>query len=190
MQVRAFWDQCYTWPGAPAVATTQVSLNEYLATDYEPDCDYVDGELEERNVGEKEHSAVQAFFIKWFAANEEQWKLEAYPEIGMQVSPTRVRIADVAILPAKIPFEAVLTRPPVAVVEVLSPEDRVSRYQARLDDYRSMDIANIWVIDPMRRKAYDCSHGGWQPTDRLLIRDCPVDIPLDPLWKKLHELHS
>jgi len=172
------------------VATTQVSLNEYLATDYEPDCDYVDGELEERNLGEKEHSAVQAFFIKWFAAYEEQWKLEAYPEIRMRVSPTRVRIADVAILPVKIPFEGVLGRAPVAVVEVLSPEDRVSRYQARLDDYRSMGIANIWVIDPMRRKAYNCSQGAWQPTDRLFIANSPVAIPLDPLWKKLDELHS
>src|SRR5271157_1742845 len=81
-------------PGAAAVATTQVSLNEYLRTDYEPDCDYVDGELEERNVGEKEHSAVQAFFIKWFAVYEEQWGLEVCPEIRMRVSPTRVRIAD------------------------------------------------------------------------------------------------
>jgi hypothetical protein len=83
------------------MATTQVSLNEYLTTDYEPDCDYVDGELEERNVGEKEHSIVQAFFIKWLAAFEEQWKLEACPGIRMRVSPTRVRIADVAILPIK-----------------------------------------------------------------------------------------
>ena len=150
----------------------------------------MDGELEERNVGEKEHSAVQAFFIKWFATHEEQWKLEAYPEIRIRVSLTRVRIADVAILPVKIPFEGVLGRPPVAVVEVLSPEDRVSRYQARLDDYRSMGIANIWVIDPMRRKAYDCSQGAWQTTDKLLIINSPVEIPLDPLWKKLDELHS
>ena len=177
-------------PGAPAMATTQVSLDEYLRTDYEPDCDYVDGELEERNVGETEHSAVQAFFIKWLATHEEQWKLEAYPEIRMRVSPTRVRIADLAILPLQRNYEAVLTRPPVAVIEVLSPEDRVSRYQQRLDDYRAMGIANVWVIDPMRRKAFDCSQGGWQPVEKLLITNPPVEIPLNPLWKKLEELHS
>ena len=61
------------------MATTQVSLDEYLRTRYRPDVDYVDGELEGRHVGEKEHSAVQAFFVKWFAAHEEEWKLEAYP---------------------------------------------------------------------------------------------------------------
>ena len=172
------------------MATTQVSLEEYLRTDYEPDCDYVDGELEERNVGEQEHSIVQAFFIKWLAKFEEQWRLEACPEIRLRVSPTRVRIAEVAILPLQRAFEAVLTRPPVAIIEVLSPEDRVSRYQQRLDDYRTMGVANIWVIDPMRHKAYDCSQGGWQPVDRLLIANTPFEIPLDALWKKLQELHS
>jgi len=29
-----------------------VSVREYLTTSYRPDCDYVDGRIEERNVGE------------------------------------------------------------------------------------------------------------------------------------------
>jgi len=172
------------------MATTQVSLEEYLRTDYEPDCDYIDGELEERNLGEKEHSAVQAFFIKFMAAHEQAWQLEAYPEIRLRIAPRRVRVADVAILPVKTPFEAVPSRPPLAIVEVLSPEDRVSRYQARLDDYRAMGVAHIWVIDPMRRKAYDCSQGGWQPVEKFVIANTAVEIPLDPLWSKLEDLHS
>ena len=43
------------------MTTTHLSLEEYLRTDYEPDCDYVDGELEERNAGELQHSAVLGF---------------------------------------------------------------------------------------------------------------------------------
>lgn len=172
------------------MATTQISLDEYLRTDYEPDCDYVDGELEERNLGEKEHSAVQAFFVKFLALHEEAWQLEAYPEIRLRIAPRRVRVADVAILPVKAAFEAVLTTPPVAIVEVLSPEDRVSRYQQRLDDYRTMGVANVWVIDPMRRKAYDCTRGDWQPVEKFAIANPRVEIRLDRLWKKLEELHS
>jgi len=171
------------------MATTQVSLDEYLRTDYEPDCDYLDGELEERNLGEREHSVVQAFFA-WLFMQESAWNLQACPELRIQVAPTRVCIADIAVVSVNDPYEAVATRPPVAIVEVLSPLDRVSRYQERLDDYRAMGVANIWVIDPMRRKAYDCSQGGWQPVDKLVIANSPVEIPLDPLWKKLDELHS
>ena len=172
------------------MATTQVSLDEYLRTDYEPDCDYVDGELEERNLGEQEHSITQAFLIKWLGKHEDEWKLEACPEIRLRIAPRRVRVADVAILPLNRAFENVLTTPPVAIVEVLSPEDRVSRYQQRLDDYRAMGVAHIWVIDPMRRKAFDCSQGGWQPVEKLIITSSPVEIPLDPLWNKLEILHS
>ncbi len=34
-----------------------VSITEYLATAYHPDVDYVDGRIEERNVGEKSHAS-------------------------------------------------------------------------------------------------------------------------------------
>jgi hypothetical protein len=34
------------------MSATAVSLSEYLQTDYRPDVDFIDGELEERNVGE------------------------------------------------------------------------------------------------------------------------------------------
>jgi len=40
-------------------AAAAVSLEEYLCTSYDPDCDYADGELEDRNVGEKGHSKAQ-----------------------------------------------------------------------------------------------------------------------------------
>ena len=79
--------RCILSPRAAPMVTTQLSLDQYLRSSYRPDCDYVAGELEERNVGEKEHSAVQAFFVKWFAAHEEEYGLEAYPEIRIKISP-------------------------------------------------------------------------------------------------------
>ena len=36
-----------------------VPVEEYLGTSYRPDCDYVDGRIEERNFGEYEHSKIQ-----------------------------------------------------------------------------------------------------------------------------------
>ena len=47
-------------------STTSISVSEYLKTSYHPDCDYVDGRIEERNVGEHDHAAVQAALILWF----------------------------------------------------------------------------------------------------------------------------
>jgi hypothetical protein len=36
------------------------SVDEYLSTTYRPDCDYVDGRVVERNVGELDHSILMA----------------------------------------------------------------------------------------------------------------------------------
>jgi len=38
---------------------TAVPLSEYLNTSYRPDCDYLEGELLERNVGEWDHARLQ-----------------------------------------------------------------------------------------------------------------------------------
>jgi hypothetical protein len=34
----------------------QIPLEKYLAKDFRPDCEYVDGEIRERNVGKYEHA--------------------------------------------------------------------------------------------------------------------------------------
>ncbi len=36
-----------------------IPVSEYLSTIYDPDCDYVDGEIQERNLGEQDHSDLQ-----------------------------------------------------------------------------------------------------------------------------------
>jgi len=46
-----------------------LSLDEYLQTSYRPDCDYLDAEVKERNLGEFKHSAVQTAFAAWFLSH-------------------------------------------------------------------------------------------------------------------------
>ncbi|MBB5064712.1 hypothetical protein [Granulicella mallensis] len=48
----------------------RVPVEVYLTSMYDPDCDYVDGELLERNVGETPHASAQKFFITFFAVRE------------------------------------------------------------------------------------------------------------------------
>ena len=42
-----------------ALPKTFVSLEEYLSTGYQPDCEYNEGVVEERNLGELDHSYLQ-----------------------------------------------------------------------------------------------------------------------------------
>lgn len=81
--------------------------------------------------------------------------------------------------------EEVLTRPPLAVIEILSPEDRISRYNERLGDYRQMGIQNVWVIDPSTHVGYDCSTTAWLPVEEFCVTGTPISLRLSDLWSEL-----
>ena len=167
------------------MATLQTSLADYLKSTFRPDCDFVDGEVQERNLGEFDHAAIQGLLTVWFGQHRKEWDLHVLPEIRIRVSERRVRIADVCLVPRSQPIEQVLTRPPLAVIEILSPEDRISRYNERLSDYRQMGIENVWVIDPSTRIGYDCSTTAWLPVEELHIAGTPIFLRLSELWSEL-----
>jgi Uma2 family endonuclease len=131
------------------VATaTYVPVETYLRSSYEPDAEYVDGEIEERPAGEYNHAAWQASILRWFAAHEHEWNIYVLPSYRVQVAETRFRVPDVAVMDFSLPAERIATRPPVAVFEILSPEDTVLKVRRKLADYAKMGIPQIWVIDP------------------------------------------
>jgi Uma2 family endonuclease len=129
-------------------AATAVPVEVYLRSEYEPDAEYVDGEIEVRPTGENDHSAWQDAISYWFRSHAKEWNIFNRPELRIRVSETRFRIPDVTILDRSLPTEQVITRPPLAVFEILSPEDTLRRLKRKLEDYRLMGIPEIWVIDP------------------------------------------
>ena len=57
-----------------------VSVEDYLKTSHDPDCDYVEGEVQERNAGERDHSKLQGEFFFFFRQRQAQWKTFAFIE--------------------------------------------------------------------------------------------------------------
>ncbi len=163
---------------------TQLPLDQYLATSYRPDCDYIDGKIEERNLGEREHARLQTALILWLGPRVKAWNLEVLTEQRIRVSPERVRIPDICLVALDLPYEKVITAPPVAIIEILSPEDRVVRYNDRLEDYRRMGVANIWVVDPEERRGFDWS-AGWQERTRFAALQGPVFLDLVEVFASL-----
>ena len=164
-----------------------ISVSEYLHTSYQPDCDYVDGVIEERNLGELDHAELQGALLTWFAAHGREWGIKAVPEIRIQISNTRFRIADVCVISGSAPREQIIQTPPLAVIEILSPDDRVSRYRQRLEDYRTMGVKNIWVIDPAARKGFDCSTGSWIEANDFTVAGTPIELHLDAIFSDIDE---
>jgi Uma2 family endonuclease len=126
-----------------------VPLEVYLRlSEYEPDAEYVDGEIEERPMGEFDHNAWQQAIQLWFWQHAKEWNTRVVPEQRVRVAQTRFRVPDVTVLDRSRPIEQIVTHPPIAVFEVLSSEDTIRRLKRKLEDYKSMGILQIWVIDP------------------------------------------
>jgi len=132
---------------------TLISVEQYLATSYRPDCDYVDGSIEERNLGEWDHGKLQAAITAYFYQRRISWNISVAPEQRVQVSPMRFRIPDVCIVLGE-PDGQVFRSPPFICIEILSKDDRMSQMQQRIDDYLAMGVSYVWVLDPSGPRVY------------------------------------
>ncbi len=139
------------------LVTTPVEL--YLHTSYEPDAEFVDGEVEERPMGEYDHATWQQAIQLWFNSHAKEWGVRVRAELRVQVSPTNYRVPDVVVFDRDRATEQILTHPPIAVFEVLSPEDTMTRIMRKLADYAMMGIRNIFVLDPRTEIAYRYTEG-------------------------------
>lgn len=160
------------------MATTKVSVQEYLSTHYRPDVEYIDGELQARNVGEIEHAELILAVLEWFISHRQEWQLRILPDVRVQVRPERFRVPDICISSASNTDVRIVTTPPLLVIEVLSPEDRVGDCRERIADYHAMGIRAIWVLDPGTRKGWDCSSGNWIEASIFRLADSPVFLDL------------
>jgi Uma2 family endonuclease len=86
--------------------------------------------------------------VTWFGANAKQWNIRAVPEVRVQTRATSYRVPDVAVLSPSNPMEQIITIPPIAVFEVLSPSDTITKTLRKLADYSSMGIPQILIVDP------------------------------------------
>jgi Uma2 family endonuclease len=164
-----------------------VSEEEYLTTTYRPDCDYVDGRLEERNLGERDHAFLQLIFGNFFMNNRKAWGVVAATDWRVQVRKRNYRIPDVTVLPIGSSKEPVLRKPPLLVIEILSPRDSLKAMADRCQDYVRFGIPNIWIVDPETRQAWYLTAKGpvSADSDELTIPGTQIRVVLSELFAEL-----
>lgn len=132
---------------------TTISLQEYLETSYRPDCEFIDGELLERNVGEWDHSRLQMLLSRDLSNREKELGILVVPEQRVQIKAKRFRIPDISVL-LRAPAGPIVQDPPFLCVEILSPRDRMQEMQERIDDYLAFGVRYVWAIHPRTRRAF------------------------------------
>ena len=160
-----------------------VSLEEYLNTSYRPDCDYVDGVVLERNLGEFDHSRLQMAVSGYFYQRQREWGIVVVPEQRVQVSPTRFRIPDVCVIVDEGPPEQIFRKPPLICIEIMSKDDRLAEMQERVEDYLKFGVRYVWILDFAKRRAWRCTLEGMHEVTELRTENPVTLVPLAELFQ-------
>lgn len=135
---------------ATAPALPQVSVEEYLRTEYEPRCEYLDGVLVPKAVADDTHSELQTLLLLLIASQSKVYGIKARPELHMRVTPDTWRIPDVSGLllkPAdgRYPDSTTL---PLFTIEIVSPGESWTSLRGKLADHLAMGVSTVIIADP------------------------------------------
>ncbi len=139
---------------ATSIANASVSIEEYLHNPAYEHCEYVDGEIQELNVGTRAHGFIQlnlgAIFRDYFKTRPGNYagiELHCRLRIGGRI---RFRLPDIAVVLGDFTGDY-LERGPDLAVEIRSPDDSVWSQICKMDDYFANGTRLGWLIVPEDR---------------------------------------
>jgi Uma2 family endonuclease len=129
-----------------------VSEEEYLRTEYEPNCEYVDGVLELKALPGLSHSVLQRLLCCVLTPAELTHRIMVCPELHIRIRSGRHRVPDLALMPDT--FATTDSASPLAMIDVVSPSDSWHTIRARIQDLHAVGCLWTIVADPERREVF------------------------------------
>ena len=115
----------------------------------------------------------------YLAARQKEWAVTVFiaPRVGSRMPDIGVYVGE--------SIEPTPDLSPLVCIEVLSGDDRFMELIERIDDYLSMGVRYVWVLDPASRRAYvaTAAAGLREVKDTVLRTENPaLDLPLDAVF--------
>jgi Uma2 family endonuclease len=146
---------------AAVPATPLVSVDEYLNTSYRPEMEYVDGVLVQLGMPSVEHGLLRKILANTLSAYEFQLGYETVLASRTRIAErSRYRVPDVMLCPIPLPEGHVLTTVPWAVIEILSPDDKLWQQVDRFKEFLNLGVPHMLLLDPEHLVAYRYEDGG------------------------------
>jgi Uma2 family endonuclease len=166
-----------------AAASTPLTIEEYLGASYEPECEYVDGELIPKAMGTNDHSRLQYRIGQLLYRYEAAGLCEVSPEQSLRVRQGAVLIPDVCLLPLGHGEHGVVSTLAFLCIEILSPSDRFTYTVRKCEEYLRWGVPACWIFDPEEKMAwsYDAMGLHQLPPDGVL-RSGSFELALSELW--------
>ena len=166
-----------------AASPAPISLEEYLETSYEPECEYVDGELIPKAMGTYDRSRLQFRVGQLLYRYEEAGLCEVSPEQSLRVRQGAILIPDVCLLTVGHGEHGVVRLPALLCIDILSPSDRFTYTVRKSEEYLRWGVPACWILDPEEKRAwiYDGT-GLHQVPSGGVLRSGSFELALSELW--------
>ncbi len=138
-----------------------VSVEEYLSSSWERDMEYVDGVLIERTMPTVLHGALQILLGILLGQYRKQFGFTIVSKVRVEtIAGGRYRLPDVMLLPRHTPADNVVRQAPWAVIEILSPDDRLTYQFQRYAEFWARGTREIIVLDPETSRSFRWKDNG------------------------------
>lgn len=157
----------------------RVPVDVYLRMTDKPNREYREGVLYPKAMPTKLHSLMQRALTLLL----EQRGCPAFPELTLRLSASKFLVPDVVVaddFPGPYP-----TEPVRLCCEILSPEDRLGTMLAKCEEYHAWGVPYCWVIDPVKRAAWEYHLGGEPARAMETLRAGAVTIGLGELFESI-----
>lgn len=159
--------------------TAPASVDDYLRLTEKPYCEYRDGEVSPKAMPTKFHALTQYMLLMLLRSQG----VQPLPELTVCISPTKYLVPDVVIAGDFAgPYP---TEPVVLCCEVLSPEDRLGAMLGKCEEYHAWGVPFCWVIDPVKRTAWEYHAGGEPSRVDKALRAGQLSVNLAELFSSL-----
>ncbi len=166
-----------------ATSSARVSLEEYFETSYEPECEYVDGELIPKAMGTTDHSELQSRLAHLLYRYQDARVCRVMTEQSLRVRERVVLVPDVCLLKHAHGERGIVTKPAMLCIEILTPSDRFSYTVKKCKEYVRWGVPACWIFDPEEKEAwfYD-AEGLHEVAANGILRSGSIELALVELW--------
>ena len=125
------------------------------------------------------HGVLQALLAEFFR----RAGYKTGSEVELRVDPEWEPVPDLIATRTAVeqPYP---TSPVEIVIEILSPEDRMTQVLQKCREYTRIGVEKIFIMDPEGRQAWEWKAGGLQLTTALNLTNGAV-IDLTEVWREL-----
>lgn len=121
-----------------------------IATDERYRYELVDGRLEKSPALTQPHARTQARLAYHLTYATEEFETLLNPSVVLNTAGTQFRRPDMIVLHPDDLEERYVTRPPLLIVEVLSPDSVFRDMHTKRREYAKFGVPTYWIINPAR----------------------------------------